>query len=602
MARPVAPARPRGPVELAPVMTIRELSELLSVGAADIIKELMKGGMIANINQQIDYDTAALIAAEFEIETTEIVPEQLAGLVNNITQSMASESAENTHVRPPVVTIMGHVDHGKTKLLDAIRSTRVAEGEAGGITQHIGAYQVEVHNRKITFLDTPGHEAFTAMRARGATVTDIVILVVAADDGVMPQTAEAIAHVKAANVPMIVAINKIDTQGANIEKVLQQLAVEGVTTEAWGGDVPSVQVSAKLKQNIDGLLDMVLLVADVQELKANPDRSAIGTIVEAELDKGRGPVATVLVQNGTLRQDDTVLVGSVYGKIRAMFTDTGKRIRSAEPATPVSIIGLSDVPHAGDILQVLDDARIARDVATQRQRQRQMEQMASQFTKAMSLDDVYKQIQAGKIKDLNLILKVDVQGSIGAIEHALAQLNEKQTEVQLKIIHRGTGTITESDVNLAVASHGIIIGFNARPDAAARRAADANGVDIRFYNIIYQLTEDLNKAMIGLLEPEIREVTEGFAEVRNTFRLPNRDVIAGLIVTDGKIIRNSNVRVLRSGVVMYDGKIATLRRFKDDVREVQTGYECGLNVEGFNDIQVTDTLEFYRRDKIVRTS
>ena len=602
MARPVAPARPRGPVELAPVMTIRELSELLSVGAADIIKELMKGGMIANINQQIDYDTAALIAAEFEIETTEIVPEQLAGLVNDITESMASEAAENTRVRPPVVTIMGHVDHGKTKLLDAIRSTRVAEGEAGGITQHIGAYQVEVHNRKITFLDTPGHEAFTAMRARGATVTDIVILVVAADDGVMPQTAEAIADVKAANVPMIVAINKIDAQGANIEKVLQQLAVEGVTTESWGGDVPAVQVSAKLKQNIDGLLDMVLLVADVQELKANPDRAAIGTIVEAELDKGRGPVATVLVQNGTLRQDDTVLVGSVYGKIRAMFTDTGKRIRSAEPATPVSIIGLSDVPHAGDILQVLDDARIARDVATQRQRQRQMEQMASQFTKALSLDDVYKQIQAGKIKDLNLILKVDVQGSIGAIEHALAQLNEKQTEVQLKIIHRGTGTITESDVNLAVASHGIIIGFNARPDAAARRAADANGVDIRFYNIIYQLTEDLNKAMIGLLEPEIREVTEGFAEVRNTFRLPNRDVIAGLIVTDGKIIRNSNVRVLRSGVVMYDGKIATLRRFKDDVREVQTGYECGLNVEGFNDIQVTDTLEFYRRDKIVRTS
>jgi translation initiation factor IF-2 len=347
---------------------------------------------------------------------------------------------------------------------------------------------------------------------------------------------------------------------------------------------------------------MVLLVADLQELKANPDRTAIGTIVEAELDKGRGPVATVLVQNGTLRQDDTVLVGSVYGKIRAMFTDTGKRIRSAEPATPVSIIGLSDVPHAGDILQVLDDARIARDVATQRQRQRQMEQMATQFTKAMSLDDVYKQIQAGKIKDLNLILKVDVQGSIGAIEHALNQLNEKQTEVQLKVIHRGTGTITESDVNLSVASHAIIIGFNARPDAAARRAADANGVDIRFYNIIYQLTEDLNKAMVGMLEPEIREVTEGFAEVRNTFRLPNREVIAGLMVTDGKIIRNANVRVLRSGVVVYDGRIATLRRFKDDVREVQTGYECGLNVEGFNDIQVGDTLEFYRKEKIQRTA
>jgi len=583
-------------------MTIRELSEALSIGAADIIKELMKSGMIANINQQIDFDTAALIAVEFEIETTEIIPEGMAGLVDDISEALAEESAENMHTRPPVVTIMGHVDHGKTKLLDAIRTTRVAEGEAGGITQHIGAYQVEIHGRKITFLDTPGHEAFTAMRARGATVTDIVILVVAADDGVMPQTAEAIAHVKAANVPMIVAINKIDAPGANPDRVRQQLAVEGVTTETWGGDVPDVEVSAKQKLNIDGLLDMVLLVADLQELKANPDRPAIGTIVEAELDKGRGPVATVLVQNGTLRQDDTVLVGSVYGKIRAMFNDAGRRIRHAEPAMPVSIIGLSDVPHAGDILQVLDDGRVAREVATQRQRQRQMEQMASQFTKVMSLDDVYKQIQAGKIKDLNLILKVDVQGSIGAIEHTLSQLNEKQTEVQLKIIHRGTGTITESDVNLAVASHGIIIGFNARPDAAARRAADANGVDIRFYNIIYQLTEDLNKAMVGMLDPEIREITDGFAEVRNVFRLPNREVIAGLIVTDGKVTRNGNVRVLRSGVVVHDGRIATLRRFKDDVREVQTGYECGINVEGFNDVQVGDTMEFYHKEKIIRTS
>jgi translation initiation factor IF-2 len=583
-------------------MTIRELSEALSIGAADIIKELMKSGMIANINQQIDFDTAALIAVEFDIETTEIVPEGMAGLVDDISEALAEESAENMHIRPPVVTIMGHVDHGKTKLLDAIRTTRVAEGEAGGITQHIGAYQVEIHGRKITFLDTPGHEAFTAMRARGATVTDIVILVVAADDGVMPQTAEAIAHVKAANVPMIVAINKIDAPGANADRVRQQLAVEGVTTETWGGDVPDVEVSAKQKLNIDGLLDMVLLVADLQELKANPDRPAIGTIVEAELDKGRGPVATVLVQNGTLRQDDTVLVGSVYGKIRAMFNDAGRRIRHAEPAMPVSIIGLSDVPHAGDILQVLDDGRVAREVATQRQRQRQMEQMASQFTKVMSLDDVYKQIQAGKIKDLNLILKVDVQGSIGAIEHTLSQLNEKQTEVQLKIIHRGTGTITESDVNLAVASHGIIIGFNARPDAAARRAADANGVDIRFYNIIYQLTEDLNKAMVGMLDPEIREITDGFAEVRNVFRLPNREVIAGLIVTDGKVTRNGHVRVLRSGVVVHDGRIATLRRFKDDVREVQTGYECGINVEGFNDVQVGDTMEFYHKEKIIRTS
>ncbi|HEY1016713.1 MAG TPA: translation initiation factor IF-2, partial [Herpetosiphonaceae bacterium] len=602
MARPLAPAKPRGPVSLPSVMTIRELSEALGVGAADIIKELMKNGIIANINQQIDFDTASVIAAEFDIETTESVPEQLAGLVEDVSESLADEAPEDMIIRPPVVTIMGHVDHGKTKLLDAIRQTKVAEGEAGGITQHIGAYQVEIHGRKISFLDTPGHEAFTAMRARGATVTDIVILVVAADDGVMPQTAEAIAHVKAAGVPMIVAINKIDVQGANPDRVRQQLAVEGVTTETWGGDVPDVEVSAKQKLNINGLLDMVLLVADIQELKANPNRPAVGTIVEAELDKGRGPVATVLVQNGTLRQDDMVLVGSVYGKIRAMFNDTGKRIRSAEPATPVSIIGLSDVPHAGDILQVVDDVRMARDVATQRQRQRQMENMAAKFTKATTLDDVFQQIQAGKIKDLNIILKADVQGSIGAIEHALAQLNEKQTEVQLKVLHRGTGTITESDVNLAVASNAIIIGFNARPDAAGRRSADANGIDIRFYNIIYQLTEDLNKAMIGMLDPEERETTEGFAEVRNTFRLPSRDVIAGLMVTDGKITRNANVRVLRSGVVVHDGRIATLKRFKDDVREVATGYECGLNVDGFNDVQVGDTMEFYRKEKIQRTS
>ncbi len=599
--RPAAPVRPRGPVELPSVMTIRELSEALSVGAADIIKELLKNGIIANINQQIDYDTASVIAVEFDIETKEIVPEQMAGLVDDVSEVLAEESPENMIIRPPVVTIMGHVDHGKTKLLDAIRSTRVAEGEAGGITQHIGAYQVEVQGRKMTFLDTPGHEAFTAMRARGATVTDIVVLVVAADDGVMPQTAEAIAHVHAAGVPMIVAINKIDVPGANPDRVRQQLAVEGVTTEAWGGDVPEVEVSAKQRINIDGLLDMVLLVADLQELKANPNTSAIGTIIEAEMDKSRGAVATVLVQNGTLRQDDTVLVGSVYGKIRAMFNDQGKRIRSAEPATPVSILGLSDVPQAGDILQVIDDARTARDVATQRQRQRQMEQLASQFNKAMTLDDVYQQIQAGKIRDLNIILKADVQGSLGAIEHALSQLNEKQNEVQIKVLHRGTGTITESDVNLAVASNAIILGFNARPDAAARRAADTNGIDIRFYNIIYKLTEDLEKAMIGMLEPETKEFTDGFAEVRETFRLPSKEVVAGLMVTDGKVLRNANVRVLRSGVVMHDGRIATLKRFKDDVREVQSGYECGLNVEGFNDIQVGDTMEFYHREKIQRS-
>lgn len=366
--------------------------------------------------------------------------------------------------------------------------------------------------------------------------------------------------------------------------------------------MPDVEISAKHKKNIDGLLDMVLLVADLQELKANPDKPAIGTIVEAELDKGRGPVATVLIQNGTLRQDDIVVVGATHGKIRAMFTDIGRRIRIAEPATPVSIIGLSEVPQAGDILQVLDDPRIAREVATVRQRQRQMEHMANQLGKATTLDEVYKQIQAGKIKDLNIILKADVQGSIGAIEHSLAQLNEKQSEIQIKILHRGTGTISESDVSLAVASHAIIIGFNARPDAAARRSAEANGIDIRFYNIIYQLIEDLNKAMIGMLDPEIKEVTDGFAEVRNTFRLPSREVVAGLMMIDGKVTRNSLVRVLRSGVVLHDGRIGSLRRFKDDVREVLSGYECGIQIDGFNDIETGDTMEFYRKEKIIRTS
>ncbi|WP_374711148.1 translation initiation factor IF-2 [Roseiflexus sp.] len=578
-------------------MTVREFSEATGVGAAEILKALLKAGVVANINQQIDYETAAVIAADFGIETVEYVPPQLEGIVENIRDVLAAQDPKDLKPRPPVVTIMGHVDHGKTKLLDAIRSTRVAESEAGGITQHIGAYQVELHGRKITFLDTPGHEAFTAMRARGAQVTDIVVLVVAADDGVMPQTLEAISHVKAAGVPMIVAINKIDAPNANPDRVRQQLANAGVIVEQFGGDVPSVEVSAKLKKNIDGLLEMILLVADLNEYKANPNAPAVGTIVEAEMDRTRGPVATVLVQNGTLRLEDNVLVGATTGTIRTMFNDAGKRLRFAEPATPVVILGLNDVPQAGDILQVMPDLTVAREIALQRQRKQRLEAMAS--TRGVSLDGLFSSIQQGKIKELNIILKADVQGSIGAIEHALSQLNTD--EVQIRIIHRGTGTITESDVNLAIASHAIIIGFNARPDPAARRQAEQYGVDIRFYNIIYQLTEDIKKAMIGMLEPEYREVTEGFAEVRNTFRLPTREIVAGLYVTEGKITRQYNVRVLRNGVVIHDGKIASLKRFKDDVREVQAGYECGLIVEGFNDITPGDTMEFYRRERVERT-
>ena len=592
-----APVRPKGPIALPMTMTVREFSEATGVSASEILKALLKAGVIANINQQIDYETAAVIAADFGIETVEYVPPQLEGVVENIRDVLVAQDPKDMKPRPPVVTIMGHVDHGKTKLLDAIRSTRVAESEAGGITQHIGAYQVELHGRKITFLDTPGHEAFTAMRARGAQVTDIVVLVVAADDGVMPQTIEAISHVQAAGVPMIVAINKIDAPNANPDRVRQQLANAGVIVEQFGGDVPSVEVSAKLKKNIDGLLEIILLVADLNEYKANPNAPAVGTIIEAEMDRTRGPVATVLVQNGTLRLEDNVLVGGTTGTIRTMFNDAGKRLRFAEPAMPVVILGLNDVPQAGDILQVMPDLTVAREIALQRQRKQRLEAMAS--TRGVSLDGLFSSIQQGKIKELNIILKADVQGSIGAIEHALGQLNTD--EVKIRIIHRGTGTITESDVNLAIASHAIIIGFNARPDPAARRQAEQYGVDIRFYNIIYQLTEDIKKAMIGMLEPEYREVTEGFAEVRNTFRLPTREIVAGLYVTEGKITRQYSVRVLRNGVVIHDGRIASLKRFKDDVREVLAGYECGLIVEGFNDITSGDTMEFYRRERVERT-
>jgi translation initiation factor IF-2 len=583
------------------MMTIRELSESLGIGASDIIRELLKNGIMANINQQLDYETAALMAAEFSIETTEQAPELVAGIFETVEEALAAEAPADLKPRPPVVTIMGHVDHGKTKLLDSIRSTRVAEGEAGGITQHIGAYQIEVHGRKISFLDTPGHEAFTAMRARGAQVTDIVVLVVAADDGVMPQTLEAIAHVKAANVPMIVAINKIDIEGANPDRVRQELASANVLVEQWGGDVPSVEVSARQRINIDGLLEMILLVADIEELKANPNKPAIGTIVEAEKDKNRGAVATVLVQNGTLRLDDVVLVGATFGRVRTMFNDAGKRLRHAEPSTPVEILGLSDVPQAGDILQVVPDIAVARDVAALRQRQRQAEHMASQTKTSVGLDDLYAKIQAGQVKDLNVILKADVNGSIGAIEHSLSQINTKHSEVQIRVIHTGTGAISESDVNLATASNAVIIGFNVRPDPAARRLADQNGIEIRFYNIIYQLIENLEQALVGMLAPEEREVVNGFAEVRNTFRLPTREVVAGLYVLDGKINRNDQVRVLRNGVVIHDGRLSSLKRFKDDVRDVQAGYECGAVVAGFTDVQDRDTLEFYRTEKVTRT-
>lgn len=580
-------------VEIPPALTVKELSTLLGLSAVEVIKTLMKNGVMATINQQLDHDTAAIVATDLGFEVKEEVPAVPAEVAPAET---ASEEDLEAVPRPPVVTIMGHVDHGKTKLLDAIRQTNVAEGEVGGITQHIGAYQIEVKGKRITFLDTPGHEAFTAMRARGAQVTDIVVLVVAADDGVQPQTLEAISHVRAAGVPMVVAINKIDKPEANPALVKQQLAQAGVVVEEFGGEVPCVEVSAKMKLHIDDLLDMILLVAELQELKANPNKPAKGTVIEAELDRARGPIATVLVKEGSLRLKDYVVAGETYGKVRAMMTDTGRRVKRADPAMPVVVMGLNDVPAAGDILQVVPDEHTARETALARKQQRELERMRAR--RASSLEDLLEEIRQGEVKELNIILKADVQGSIGAIEHALAKLNEKGGEVRVKILHKATGAITESDVMLALASRALVIGFNARPDAAARRAAEREGVDIRFYNIIYELVDDVEKAMQGMLAPKTREVVDGMAEVRQVFRLPGKVIVAGLYVTEGRVLRNDRARVLRGGVVVHDGPIASLKRFKDDVREVAAGYECGLGLENFGDFEVGDLLEFYHTEEV----
>nr|WP_294086219.1 translation initiation factor IF-2 [Sphaerobacter sp.] len=588
-----------GPVVLGSVVTVGELAEALGVSPIDVIKTLMARGIMASINQQVDFDTAAAVAEEFGIEVEEHVPEVVQQADQDIETRRDEGDDPGAVPRPPVVTIMGHVDHGKTKLLDAIRQTNVAAGEAGGITQHIGAYQVEVQGRKITFLDTPGHEAFTAMRARGAQVTDIAVLVVAADDGVMPQTREAISHARAANVPLIVALNKIDLPAANPDRVKQQLAEVGVIPEEYGGDVPVVEISAKERLGIDDLLEMILLVADLQELKANPNKPAIGVIIEAKVDRNRGPVATALIQSGTLKVRDVVVVGATWGRVRAMMDDRGRRVRRAEPSTPVEILGLLDVPEAGDILQAVEDEKAARTLAEERARQRRAE--AFMETRVVKLDDAFAQLEEGETRELRVVLKADVQGSLEAIQGTLAKLNEESDSVGVSVVHAGTGAISESDVNLAVASNAIIVGFNVRPDAAAKRAADATGVDIRFYDIIYQLVDDIKAAMSGLLSPEIRQVTDGYAEVRQTFRLPSREVAAGLYVLDGKASRNSRVRVLRNGAVIYDGVVSSLKRFKDDVREVQAGYECGLVVEGLTDIQVGDQIEFYHTEQVART-
>jgi translation initiation factor IF-2 len=601
MRRPMTPVE-RAPVELPTVLTVAELADKLQASGVEVINELIKLGMMVGLNQQINYDTAHKVAESLGWETYEEKPDLVDSDVAAFEdRALAALDDPDAISRPPVVTIMGHVDHGKTKLLDSIRSANVAEGEAGGITQHIGAYQVETHGRKITFLDTPGHEAFTAMRARGAQATDVAVLVVAADDGVMPTTREAVAHIKSAKVPLVVALNKIDLPSANPERVKQQLSEIEVVPEEWGGDVPFVEVSAREKLGLDDLLDTLLLVADVNELKANPLKQASGVVIEARVDPRRGTVATVLVQSGTLSEKDAIVAGATWGRIKAMHNDRGKKLRRAEPSTPVEILGLMGVPAAGDRFDAFEDERQAKAIAEQRQLERRAEQLSSTAS-LTNLASLSSEVAEGGTAELRVILKADVSGSLGAIQTALLKLNDDvKGDVRLSITLAAAGGVSESDVSLASATRSIIIGFNVRPDVAAKRAAEKAGIDIRFYNIIYNLIDDVKAAMTGLLAPVFQDVTDGYAEVRDTFKLPNNDVVAGLYVLDGKVIRNSKARVLRSGTVMFEGGIKSLRRFKDDAREVAAGYECGLGLDGFNDLQVGDQLEFFHREEVARS-
>ncbi len=575
-------------LEIPALLTVKELAGMLGVSGVEIIKLLMNYRIMANLNQTIDYDTAAVVASDLGYEVVEKPVPQVEAVAKQDT------GEENPQPRPPVVTVMGHIDHGKTKLLDAIRLANVVASEAGGITQHIGAYQVEVSGRKITFLDTPGHEAFTAMRARGAKATDVAVLVVAADDGVMPQTREAISHARAAGVPIVVALNKIDKPGINMDRIKQQLAEEGLVIEEWGGDTVFVPVSAKMKQGIPDLLENILVVAEMLELKADPDVSASGVVIEAGLDKTKGALATVLVQKGTLKPGDAVVVGDAWGKVKAMFNDAGKRVKKAEPSTPVKVLGLSGVPHAGDDFVVFANDRDARSVAEKRQQEKQ--QRLLRPVRPVKLDDVYAQIQAGQAKDLNLILKTDVQGSIEPIKDSLERLGTE--EVRLRVIHTGSGAITEGDVLLALASKGIIVGFHTAPTVGAQRMAESDGVDIRLYDIIYDLIADVERALKGMKEPTYLEVVEGHAEVRAIFSAGRHAKAAGVYVSDGVLKRNAFIRVIRNKEVILQSSIASLRRFKDDVKEVASGLECGVGVDGFNQFAVGDVIEAYRKDKV----
>jgi translation initiation factor IF-2 len=580
-------------------ITVKELADLMRVSPAEVIKTLLTNGTLVTINQQIDYETAAIVAHGLGFQPTEA---QAPTMESTALGAAVEDEAEKLVTRPPVVAIMGHVDHGKTSLLDVIRQANVASGEAGGITQHIGAYQIEHQHsgrrHKLTFLDTPGHEAFTAMRARGAQATDIAILVVAADDGVQPQTIEAIGHIKAAKVPMIVAINKMDLADANPDRVKSQLAEHDVVVEDYGGDVPSVPVSARTKQGIDDLIEVVELVAELHDLKANPNRKARGVVLEAKLDRTRGPVATLLVQTGTLEVGDILTVGPYVGRVRAMFDDRGRKMRHAEPSMPVEILGLADVPGAGDRFAVAPDEKTARAWAQEQLQVRQASADGGAATRtAVSLEDLLSQAQAGAVKELNLIIKTDVQGSVEPIRSSVEKLSTE--EVKVKVLLAGTGNVTESDVNLAITSHAIIIAFNVRVEPGARRLADANQIEIRNYSVIYEIVEDVAAALRGMLEPKYEEVLEGRVEVRQLFRVGRERVIAGSHVLEGRVTRQSSLRVLRGGRALLEGgRIDNLRRFKDDVREVEQGYDCGITIVDFNDLQPGDIIEAYARRRV----
>ncbi|MGG1228848.1 translation initiation factor IF-2 [Bacillus halotolerans] len=573
-------------------LTVGALAEELGKEPSELIKKLMLLGVMATINQELDKDTIELIASEYGVETEEVIVLE----ETELEKYEEPDKEEDLEIRPPVVTIMGHVDHGKTTLLDSIRKTKVVEGEAGGITQHIGAYQIEENGKKITFLDTPGHAAFTTMRARGAEVTDITILVVAADDGVMPQTVEAINHAKAAEVPIIVAVNKVDKEAANPDRVMQELTEYGLVPEAWGGETIFVPLSALTGKGIDELVEMILLVSEVEELKANPNRQAKGTVIEAELDKGRGSVATLLVQTGTLHVGDPIVVGNTFGRVRAMVNDIGRRVKTAGPSTPVEITGLNDVPQAGDQFLVFKDEKTARSVGEARA-SKQLEEQRSDKAK-LSLDDLFEQIKQGDVKDINLIVKADVQGSAEALTAALQKIEVEG--VKVKIIHTGVGAITESDIILASASNAIVIGFNVRPDGNAKSTAEAEKVDIRLHRIIYKVIDEIEAAMKGMLDPEYEEKVIGQVEVRQTFKVSKIGTIAGGYVTEGTITRDSGLRLIRDGVVIFEGEVDVLKRFKDDVKEVSQGYECGITIKKYNDIREGDILEAYVMQEIER--